>query len=52
MNPQVKIVLCSTGSAESHDLIIEGLKAGASEILLKPLEQKKILELVGKLAVS
>jgi two-component system chemotaxis response regulator CheY len=52
LDSQVKIVLCSTRSLQSQSLIIEGLKAGANEFLLKPLEQKRVLELVEKLIAS
>lgn len=52
LDPRVKIVLCSTRSVESQSLIIEGLKAGATDFLLKPLEQEKVLELVEKVTAS
>jgi DNA-binding response OmpR family regulator len=52
LDSHVKIVLCSTRSAQSQSLIIECLKAGADDFLLKPLEQQKVLELVDKLIAS
>lgn len=50
MDSKVKIILCSTRSSRS--LLIEGLKAGATDFLVKPLDQEKVQDLVKKLAAS
>jgi len=50
LDSEVKIILCTTLSCNA--LIIEGLKAGATDFLVKPLDQEKVLNLVKKLAAS
>ena len=50
LDSKVKIVICSTIS--SKPMIIEGLKAGANDFLLKPLVRGHVLELVNKLIAS
>ncbi len=47
LDPRVKIVICSTGTSKT--LILEGLKAGATDFLLKPLDKNQVLDLVKRL---
>ncbi|HOJ78084.1 MAG TPA: response regulator [Bacillota bacterium] len=46
INSKVKIIICSTHN--SKDLILESLKAGANDYILKPLEKDNVLALVDK----
>lgn len=50
LDSKVKIILCSTGS--SKDTIMEGLKAGAQDFIMKPLVKSQVLASVKRLAVS
>jgi Response regulator containing CheY-like receiver, AAA-type ATPase, and DNA-binding domains len=47
---KVKIIICSTSSSKST--IIEGLKAGAQDFLLKPLNKTDVLDVLKRLAFS
>jgi two-component system, chemotaxis family, chemotaxis protein CheY len=47
---QVKIIICSSSSSRST--IIEALKAGAHDFILKPLNKTAILNAVRRLAFS
>ncbi len=48
LDSNVKIVICSTGS--SRTTIIEGLKAGAHDFILKPIDKDQIVATIKKLA--
>lgn len=50
LDPQVKIIVCSTDS--SKRMILESLKAGASDYILKPLRKFDVLVMVGKVIAS
>ncbi|MGE5580992.1 MAG: response regulator [Bacillota bacterium] len=50
LNDQVKIVICSTNSAKIT--ILEALKAGAHDFLLKPLDKNQVLSTLKRLAIS
>ncbi len=50
VNPQVKIIICSTGSSKEH--ILNGLKAGAEEFVLKPLEKDQVISVIKRIAAS
>ncbi|MCL6590785.1 MAG: response regulator [Firmicutes bacterium] len=47
IDPMVKIIICSTGT--SKEMILEGLKAGATDFLLKPLDKHQVIDLVKRL---
>jgi DNA-binding response OmpR family regulator len=48
MDDKVKIILCSTGT--SKEMILEGLKAGAQDFILKPIDRLQVLALFKRLA--
>ena len=48
--PEVKIIICSTDS--SKNMILESLKAGANDFLLKPLQKLSVLKMIDKLVAS
>ena len=48
--PKTKIIICSTDSYK--DKLIEGLKAGAHDFLLKPLERDRVLATINRLNLS
>lgn len=48
LDPRVKIVICSTDSSKAA--ILEGLKAGAQDFLLKPFNKDQVLALIKRLA--
>ncbi|HEX7715004.1 MAG TPA: response regulator [Bacillota bacterium] len=48
LDPQVKVVICSTDSSKAT--ILEGLKAGAQDFLLKPFDKDQVLSLIKRLA--
>lgn len=50
LDSKVKIIICSTSSSKS--VIIEGLKAGAHDFLLKPLNKADVLNTLKRLAFS
>jgi two-component system chemotaxis response regulator CheY len=50
INPQVKIVVCSTESQKS--MIYEAIKAGALDFLIKPLNQKMVALTIRRLVSS
>ncbi len=50
MDPEVKIILCSTGSSKNE--ILSGLKAGALDVVLKPLEKDQVFAVLNKMALS
>ncbi len=50
VNPNVKIILCSTGSSKEH--MLSGLKAGAEEFVLKPLEKEQVILAIKRVAAS
>ena len=41
LDANVKIILCSTGT--SRETILEGLKAGAQDFILKPIDRIQVL---------
>ena len=45
-NHRVKIIICSTES--SREDILEALKAGACDFILKPLDKKQVIEVINK----
>ncbi len=47
LDPKVKVILCSTGS--SKNMIVEGLKAGAQDFILKPIDRIQVLSLMKRL---
>lgn len=48
LDPQVKVIICSTDSSKAT--ILEGLKAGAQDFLLKPFDKDQVLSLIKRLA--
>jgi two-component system chemotaxis response regulator CheY len=50
LDSKVKIIICSTGS--SRNIIVEGLKAGAHDFILKPLNKINILNTLKRLVFS
>lgn len=48
INNKVKVILCS--SQNSKEMILEGLKAGASDFLVKPIDRLQVLALLKRLA--
>jgi two-component system, chemotaxis family, chemotaxis protein CheY len=50
LDSNVKIIICSTIS--SGDIIVEGLKAGAHDFMLKPLNRTNVLNTIKRLAFS
>jgi len=49
-NRRVKIVICSTGT--SREDLLEALKAGACDFILKPLDKQQVITVINKLASS
>lgn len=47
LSPEVKIIICSTDS--SRNMILESLKAGANDFLIKPLQKLNVLRMINKL---
>lgn len=50
LDSKVKIIICSTSSSKST--IVEGLRAGAHDFLLKPLNKTDVLNVLERLAFS
>jgi two-component system chemotaxis response regulator CheY len=50
LDSKVKIVICSTGS--SKPMILNALKAGAQDVLLKPLDKKQVVSLIKRITLS
>lgn len=48
LDTKVKIIICSTGT--SKEVILEGLKAGACDFLIKPINRLQVLTLMKQLA--
>lgn len=48
LDPRVKVVICSTDSSKAT--ILEGLKAGAQDFLLKPYDKDQVISLIKRLA--
>ncbi len=47
IDPQAKVVMCTAVGQQS--LVLEAIKAGANDYLLKPLDPEKVLASVKKL---
>lgn len=50
LDSKVKIVICSTSS--SKDTIVEGLRAGAHDFFLKPINKSDVINTIKRLAFS
>ncbi len=50
LDSKVKIIICSTSS--SKDVIVQGLKAGAHDFFLKPLNKSDVINALKRLAFS
>ncbi|TCL69375.1 two-component system chemotaxis response regulator CheY [Hydrogenispora ethanolica] len=50
MDPGVKILICSTESSKNE--ILSGLKAGALDVVLKPLEKDQVIFVLNRMAAS
>ena len=48
INPRAKVVMCTAVGQQS--LVIEAIKAGANDYILKPLDPEKVIASVKKLA--
>jgi two-component system chemotaxis response regulator CheY len=48
MDAKVKIILCTTGN--SKEMILEALKAGACDFIVKPIDRLQVLALLKRLA--
>lgn len=49
-NYRVKVIICTTES--SRQQILEALKAGARDFILKPLDKSQVIKVVGRVAFS
>ncbi len=49
INPSVKIIICSTEASKVE--ILNGLKAGAQDVVLKPLEKQQVVSVLGRMEV-
>ncbi len=49
-NHKVKIIICTTES--SREQILEALKAGARDFILKPLEKSQVIKVISRVAFS
>lgn len=48
LNDQVKIIICTTNNSKNG--ILDGLRAGAHDFLIKPFDKSQVLNVVKKLA--
>ena len=49
LDSKVKIIICSTDTSKS--MIIEGLRAGAYDFIIKPVDKMLVLRLIRKMAI-
>lgn len=49
-NHQVKIIICSTEGSREH--MLEALRAGARDFIIKPLDKTQVVKVISKVAFS